>query len=205
MDKKKRAFTLAEVMLTMTIVGVVAALTIPTLHYQRVKKEYSAKLKNFYSKMNNAVLDMETDKGSFRDMTIPAQGQGYNWYMTNIDPYVGHEFTKNNEVYYSDGTKLTTFHTGGCLDVVYDLNGDKSPNREGYDRYRFLFCFSDANRSAWFGNMDIFFGTYGSGMTGAGVTRETMINRCRTEGGAWCTRLLQNDQWEFKSDYPFKF
>ena len=41
--RKLFAFTLAEVMLTMTIVGVVAAMTIPTLHYQRVKKEYSAK------------------------------------------------------------------------------------------------------------------------------------------------------------------
>ena len=29
------------------------------------KKEYSAKLKNFYSRVNNAILDMEIDKGSF--------------------------------------------------------------------------------------------------------------------------------------------
>ena len=44
--RKILAFTLAEVLLTMTIVGVVAAMTIPTLHYSRVKKEYTAKLKN---------------------------------------------------------------------------------------------------------------------------------------------------------------
>ncbi len=194
-------------MLTMTIVGVVAALTIPTLHYQRTKKEYSAKLKNFYSKVNNAVLDMEIDKGSFRDMFKPAQGLGYKWYMDNLDPYIGHELVDDTRkiVYYKDGTMLTTFYTGGCLDVIYDLNGDKAPNREGYDRHRFLFCFDDANRQSWFGNKDIFFGTYGAGMTGAGVSRDTMVSKCKNEGGAWCTRLLQNDQWEFKSDYPFKF
>ncbi len=36
--KNKAGFTLAEILLTMTIVGVVAAMTIPTLHYNRVKK-----------------------------------------------------------------------------------------------------------------------------------------------------------------------
>ena len=36
MIKKALAFTLAEVLLTMTIIGIVAAMTIPTLHYQRV-------------------------------------------------------------------------------------------------------------------------------------------------------------------------
>ena len=61
--RKILAFTLAEVLLTMTIVGVVAAMTIPTLHYSRVKKEYTAKLKNFYSRMENYILDMEMDKG----------------------------------------------------------------------------------------------------------------------------------------------
>ena len=69
--RKLFAFTLSEVMITMTIVGVVAAMTIPTLHYQRVKKEYTAKLKNFYSRMENSILDMEMDKGSFRDMRLP--------------------------------------------------------------------------------------------------------------------------------------
>ena len=32
-SNKKFAFTLAEVMVTMSIVGVFAAMTIPTLHY----------------------------------------------------------------------------------------------------------------------------------------------------------------------------
>lgn len=220
MTFKKAAFTLSEVLITMTIVGAVAALTIPTLHYQRIKKEYTAKLKNFYSKMNNAILDMELDKGSFRDMKLPTQGKGYDWYIENIDPYLGHAYVNDDkkEVYYKDGSKLTTFYTGGCLDVIYDVNGDKSPNQEGYDRYRFLYCFSDGQlnsdgtckqplqdgRCYYFGNKDIFFGTYGGGLAGAGVSRETMITKCQTDR-SWCTRLLQNDQWEFKGDYPFKF
>lgn len=205
MIKKSLAFTLAEVLLTMTIIGVVAAMTIPTLHYQRVKKEYTTKLKNFYSRMDNAVLDMETDYGSFRDLRKPDNGKGYDWYMKYIDPYVGHQYVKDgNKVFYSDGSLLTTFYSGGCLDVDYDVNGLKGPNREGYDMFRFLFCFTTDNRKSWFGNDDIFFGSYGSGSVAAGASRDGMISKCQ-ENAMWCTRLLQNDQWEFKGDYPYKF
>lgn len=208
----KSGFTLAEVLLTMTIVGIVAAMTIPTLHYQRVKKEYSAKLKNFYSRIDNAILDMEMDKGSFRDMKLPSShAECYKWYMTNIDPYLGHEFVEynatspqNSKVYFKDGSAIVTFWKGGCMDIIYDTNGDKAPNQEGYDRYRYLFCFADGGRTDHFGNKDIFWGTYGSGLTGSSVTRKQMIDKCKTER-PWCTRLLQNDQWEFKSDYPHKF
>lgn len=205
MIKKSLAFTLAEVLLTMTIIGVVAAMTIPTLHYQRVKKEYTTKLKNFYSRMDNAILDMETDYGSFRDLRKPDNGKGYDWYMKYIDPYVGHQYVKDgNKVFYSDGSLLTTFYSGGCLDVDYDVNGLKGPNREGYDMFKFLFCFTTDNRKYWFGNDDIFFGSYGSGSVAAGASRDGMISKCQ-ENAMWCTRLLQNDQWEFKGDYPYKF
>ena len=206
MTKKSLAFTLAEVLLTMTIIGVVAAMTIPTLHYQRVKKEYTTKLKNFYSKIDNAILDMELDYGSFRDMKLPAKGTGFAWYMEHLDPYIGHQFVKSDKslVYYKDGSSLGTFFTGGCLDVDYDVNADKGSNRSGYDRFRFLFCFDDTNRTAWFGKPEIFWGTYGSGLANANATREAMITTCKANP-AYCTRLLQNDQWEFKGDYPFKF
>lgn len=209
--RKLFAFTLSEVMITMTIVGVVAAMTIPTLHYQRVKKEYTAKLKNFYSRMENSILDMEMDKGSFRDMRLPTTNRptgDYNWYMENIDPYMGHNYVNEGTktVYYKDGSSLR-FICGagcGCLDVSYDVNGDKAPNQTGYDRQTFLYCFSDANRNTYFGSKDVFFGTYGASHTAAGTTRAKMITQCK-DSPSYCTRLLQNDQWEFKGDYPFKF
>ncbi len=220
-SNKKFAFTLAEVMVTMSIVGVVAAMTIPTLHYQRMKKEYSAKLKNFYSRMNNAILDMQMDKGSFTDMQHPETNTGYNWYMTNLDPYMGHEYVVpgSKKVYYRDGSSMRitcdTKGSCGCLDIAYDVNGDKGPNEMGFDNYAFLFCFSDNARETYFGRKDIFFGSYGGGFVAAGTTRAQMIAKCGTktvkadgsvdDGRAWCTRLLENDQWEFKSDYPWKF
>lgn len=206
MTQKSLAFTLAEVLLTMTIIGVLAAMTLPTLNYQRVKKEYTTKLKNFYSKIDNAILDMELDYGSFRDLKKPAQGKGYDWYLKYLDPYIGHQYVKKDKkiVYYKDGSSLKTFYTGGCLDVDYDVNGDKGPNQNGYDIFRFLFCFNKSDRESWFGSDEIFWGTYGSGLTGSKQTRAEMIAKCKANS-AYCTRLLQNDQWEFKNDYPFKF
>lgn len=204
MIKKSLAFTLAEVLLTMTIIGVVAAMTIPTLHYQRVKKEYTVKIKNFFSKIDNAILDMENDYGSFRDMKKPVNGKGYEWYMEYLDPYIGHQYVKNSSVYYKDGSCLLEFFTGGCLDVVYDVNCDKSPNRPGYDRFRFLFCYDKNKRNNWFGSEGIYWGTYGAGLVAPNTSRATMITKCKN--APWyCSRLLQNDQWEFKQDYPFKF
>ncbi len=231
MMQKRWGFTLAEVLLTMTIVGVVAAMTIPTLNYNRVKKEYSAKLRNFYSRMDNAVLEMQTEKGSFRDFLNYTHednvgrydaNRNFDWYMEYLDPYMGHKYVDeaNRRVYFQDGSSLT-IQKGGCMDVHYDVNGDKAPNRGGYDRFIFLFCFSDGRLKAdgncdmdparsmggrcyWFGSKDIFFGTYGGGLARQDVDREYMINKCRNEV-AWCTRLLQNDQWEFKDDYPIRF
>lgn len=206
MSKFKSAFTLAEVLLTMSIVGIVAAMTIPTLYYQRIKKEYSVKLKHFYSRMDNAILDMELEKGAVRDMRQP--DDSFQWYLDNLDPYYGHVYVDKakRQVYFKDGSVLKTFYKGGCLDVDLDVNGDKAPNKEGYDMFRFLYCFTDDARKSWFGNKDIFFGSYGSGLVGSDVSRDAMISHCKSASTrSWCTRLLQNDGWEFKSDYPLKF
>ena len=210
--KKLFAFTLAEVVLTMSIVGVVAAMTIPTLSYNRMKKEYSTKLKNFYSHMENAIVDMQIDKGDFRDINIASNKidgkDGYNWYIDTIDPYMGHQYvnTSDQKIYFKDGSSIYHFNVGNCLELHYDVNADKGPNKYGYDRFVFLMCFTDADRNVFFANKDVFFGTYASGLNAVGTTRAQMLNKCKDPSTAvWCSRLLQNDQWEFKSDYPYKF
>ena len=207
MIKKTLAFTVAEILVAMSIVGVVAAMTIPTLYYNKMKKEYSVKLKNFYSRMQNAIEDMQVDKGSFKDMKKPTNATMKTWYMDNIDPYMGHQYVNGNKIYYKDGSSLQLLGIGGCLDVWYDVNGDKSPNRSGYDRYRFLYCFVDSERSLWFGNKETFFGTYGGGFVSTGTTRQQMIDKCKSPGSGaeYCSRLLQVDNWEYKQDYPYKF
>lgn len=205
--KKIFAFTLAEVLITMSVIGIVAAMTIPTLNYNRMKREYTAKLKNFYSHMDNAIVDMQIDKGSIKDIPKPGTGKHWAWYLEYIDPFMGHQYVNSSKstVYFKDGSSLILLGAGNCLDVDYDVNGDKGPNSLGYDKYRFLYCFDNVNKLRYFGNEDIFFGTYGDGLN-KNVPRSSMLSKCaNTSTRTSCTRLLQNDQWEFKSDYPLKF
>ena len=52
----KHAFTLAEVLITLGIIGVVAAMTMPTLIANQKEKETVAKLKKMYSVLSQAYL-----------------------------------------------------------------------------------------------------------------------------------------------------
>lgn len=209
---KKLAFTLSEVLITMSLVGVVAALTIPSIHYSKTKKEYAAKIKNFYSRMNNAILDMEMDKGSFKNMYKPSnQSKSYEWYINNIDPYYGHQFVKEEgrfnspEVFFKDGSSLYfPDDEEDCMTINYDINALKPPNKPGYDIHSFLFCFSNTTRGVSFGNEEIFFGPYNKGVLTLETDRDNIKDYCSLTP-SYCSKLLQYDQWEFKDDYPHKF
>ena len=63
-DKKaKAAFTLAEVLITLGIIGIVAAMTIPTLISKYEKKQTVTKLQKMYSILNQAYLFAKADGG----------------------------------------------------------------------------------------------------------------------------------------------
>ena len=60
---KKAAFTLAEVLITLGIIGVVAALTLPTLIQNHQKQVYVTQLKKAYSNLSNAYNQIANDEG----------------------------------------------------------------------------------------------------------------------------------------------
>ena len=60
---KKAAFTLAEVLITLGIIGVVAALTLPTLIQNHQKQVYVTQLKKAYSIYSNMFNKMAADQG----------------------------------------------------------------------------------------------------------------------------------------------
>lgn len=57
------AFTLAEVLITLGIIGVVAAMTIPTLINRTNDAEFKSMLKKEYSVFNQALLSIAADNG----------------------------------------------------------------------------------------------------------------------------------------------
>ncbi len=60
---KKIAFTLAEVLITLGIIGVVAAITMPTIIQKQNEKATITKLKKEYSVMSNALLNAISEYG----------------------------------------------------------------------------------------------------------------------------------------------
>ena len=67
LTSKKVAFTLAEVLITLAIIGVVAAMTIPTLISDYQEKANVTKLKVTYSMLANAWQLAYANKGEFKD------------------------------------------------------------------------------------------------------------------------------------------
>ncbi|HNW26318.1 MAG TPA: type II secretion system protein, partial [Candidatus Gastranaerophilaceae bacterium] len=61
--KRIFGFTLAEVLITLTIIGVVAALTVPNLYAYYQKQQYVTELKKVYTEISQALKLMMADEG----------------------------------------------------------------------------------------------------------------------------------------------
>ena len=84
--KKFLGFTLAEVLITLGIIGVVAALTIPNLIYNYKKTSATSKLKKTYATLQNAIqMSMAANLGysyvNFSDGDTDSMINWYNYYL----------------------------------------------------------------------------------------------------------------------------
>lgn len=156
---KKAAFTLAEVLITLGIIGVVAAMTIPTLISNYKTKEASVRLKKFYSMMNQAIQLSTLDNGQTSAWTYPGNLADtdsletfWNIYFApylrtsaakadsfqyNTDSDGNPMFQDAYKIYFQDGSILA-IRAGGAVDMHYDVNGESAPNRIGRDIHLFL-------------------------------------------------------------------
>ena len=80
------AFTLAEVLITIGIIGVVAAMTMPALVNQTNRKQDAAKIKKFYSTMSQAVLLAENEYGSAEDWSVNSAIRDDEGNITDYQP-----------------------------------------------------------------------------------------------------------------------
>lgn len=102
MNKDKNAFTLAEVLITLGIIGIVSALTLPTLMSNCRKYVIETQLKEFYSIMNQALKRAEYDYDDMDGWTWPhqtkvditngnkiveANNSDYEWFQKYLQPY----------------------------------------------------------------------------------------------------------------------
>ena len=84
--KVKFGFTLAEVLITLGIIGIVAAMTIPTLISRKQKLEIETQLKETYSIIQQGLKMAEND-----DLALNSEVTEYtinDWFDTYFAPYI---------------------------------------------------------------------------------------------------------------------
>ena len=107
---KKIAFTLAEVLVTLGIIGVVAAMTLPSLIQNYQHKVLETQFKKAYSILNQLVLYVQNDSGmplNVRDYSYAYTGDKWKLYNA-LKPYIIANFCKNefciDSIEVDDGT-----------------------------------------------------------------------------------------------------
>lgn len=92
---RRKAFTLAEVLITLGIIGVVASMTIPTLIQKKAEMETAAKIKKAYSTLSNAYTLAVQENGTPDTWNLVGNADpgGAENMMNILAKYI--KFTKN--------------------------------------------------------------------------------------------------------------
>lgn len=94
-SKKIQAFTLAEVLITIGVIGVVAAMTLPSVINDHRNKQYVVAFKKLYSNFSNAIILFKADQGCEGiDVASCIESLGYG--DNNCDAFA--EVAKKNEI-----------------------------------------------------------------------------------------------------------
>ncbi len=225
--EKKFAFTLAEILITLGIIGVVAALTIPSLLTTFQKRETVSLLKSTYSIIGQAIKLSEEDNGDLEtwDYTLDSE----KWVDTYLRNYMklSSAWVDNNWTFLN-GSKVNNWSPAkyalmnGVFVIFYvnnfkgatqgvwiyvDVNGNRKPNRMGRDVF-VMSIYPNRNSSDKF-----VMGAHeqcGAGTIHKYMTREQLLKtgcgNCRTDHtgyGMACSRLIQLDGWQISKDYPW--
>ena len=125
MTRNYNAFTLAEVLITLVIIGVIASMTIPTLMNNTNKQEYVSKLKKTYSTLAQATNKIIADEGMPR-------GDIGGWANNRENVYALYKK-------YLSNTKDCGNGQGCFADTYYKhLNGGLYKNLDTSSHYRFV-------------------------------------------------------------------
>ena len=208
----KNGFTLAEVLITLVIIGVVAALTIPAMMANHRKEATASKLKKFFTTMTQA-------------KNLWAQEAG----MNQNDIYFPDDAVSNGEktleffnTYLAKHLSLIKAETFGDSKIrVYLNDGSCFISMIGSNRYMYYFYFTDASKCTevkYDGKTSFLFqmnriGFVPSHNPSIDYTRSQLHEYCNNpqssgSGDAthrhMCTRLIQVDGWRIKDDYPVR-
>jgi len=216
-DKKlKNAFTLAEVLVTLAIIGVVSALTVPGLMNSYQKQTYVTQLHKVYNEMSQALTQYKTDRNAINlkeaglssDANVQSFIETYFKVINKCDSAILPCFAAANEyksmggtsvssLFDSTGYKSYVLASGASIRPIYSLDGDKLMN---------IMVDINGTKGPNIAGRDFFFiyvynnGTLDDRGTSAPLTtevRETLFTSCKNGTTVYgCFGKILNDNWQ---------
>lgn len=134
----KKGFTLAEVLITLGIIGVVATLTLPNLMADYKKKTYVAQLQRTYNMLTNAFQNymVDQDAGSLNDTPLLCSSNTDESCQNAVKYFLTHYFKVSKDC------GLTETGSSPCFGSVYKSVTALEPSGFLYDYHDYgeLYC-----------------------------------------------------------------
>lgn len=206
-------------MVTLGIIGVVAALTLPVLVGNYKKHVVETKLKSFYSTINRALVMSEIDNGPKDSWTIPnnsyTSGIFFDEYLKNYITYLSYKTIVIGGglwtyVFLPDGTAFRMNFQGSvygtfdfCIEAKYCNVNDPA---KLYGAKVFSFTFAP-NSPHW--QYDDLAGKGLECFHGFGIvpSYEVSKNYCYNGDNVlnkrYCTTVIGKNNWKIPKDYPY--
>ena len=226
--RKRAAFTLAEVLITLGIIGVVAAMTISTLIANYQKKQVSTKVKHTYSLLQQAFKMAETEYGEIVTWDL-ANINNSDFYKSYMKPYLNiikefdNDFPEYYHAYCRDDKAVCDNYAGvksansskfilsnGTLLIVASMTNTNSVCKTIITDINGLKGPNVWGKDIFIFSLDNTKGVmpYGLGVEVAGVNvpvdKYLLASReyrsCRQDG-VFCAALMAVDSWEITDDY----
>lgn len=219
-------YTLAEVLITLGIIGIIAALTIPQLIVNYQKKEAATKLKYTYSLLAQAILLSEKDNGFESEWELDkSESSGVKitekFVKTYIEPYIKtikkDEYTNssaNYDYFYRKNEKLEKVHAHTHYSIALN-NGIYLHFNADYSVSNAIQVRVDTNgmkKPNVVGKDTFVIYIYPKLKTLASDVnnRNTLLNCCKSNTSnalhdqlVGCSALIQYDGWQINKDYPW--
>lgn len=221
MKLKFKGFTLAEVLITLGVIGVVAAITLPALISSYNKKITETRLAKFYSVFNQAIKlsvaengDVDTWDGYWQALDSNNQIEVKDGFDTYLRPYMQISYTKKirhrgtDKVLYvlPDGSAFA-YGVWYIRDITFfPKDAEKcitKNNPLGTCSFMFVF-YPLEDREAWKYHYNRGIEAYLFDWDGNEEHLKSGSQYSCTTRGDYCTALIKNNGWKIPKDYPLK-